>query len=52
MHKYFKECPYCGSYLDPGEKCNCRNERRKQKQESNKADLFYDLLAEQHENSR
>lgn len=20
---YFKVCPYCGSHLDPGEKCDC-----------------------------
>lgn len=20
---YYKVCPYCGSHLDPGEKCDC-----------------------------
>lgn len=20
---YFKECPYCGAALDPGERCDC-----------------------------
>lgn len=24
---YFKECPYCGSNLDPGEQCECRDEK-------------------------
>ena len=23
---YFRECPYCGCHLDPGEKCDCREE--------------------------
>ena len=20
----YRECPYCGSHLDPGERCDCR----------------------------
>ena len=24
---YDKICPYCGSALDPGEKCDCRKEK-------------------------
>ena len=23
---YFKVCPYCGSHLGPGEKCECEKE--------------------------
>lgn len=23
---YFKVCPHCGAHLDPGERCDCRNE--------------------------
>ena len=22
---YFRECPYCGCHLDPGESCDCRD---------------------------
>lgn len=25
---YYKTCPECGSALDPGEICDCRNEAR------------------------
>lgn len=24
---YCRECPYCGANLDPGEHCNCREEK-------------------------
>ncbi len=24
---YYKTCPYCGAHLDPGERCDCQNER-------------------------
>ena len=23
----YYECPYCGAHLDPGEKCDCEEER-------------------------
>ena len=26
-----KECPFCGAYLDPTEKCDCQTEGRKEK---------------------
>lgn len=28
---YYNVCPDCGGCLDPGEKCNCREEREKEK---------------------
>lgn len=28
---YYRECPHCGAALDPGEKCDCEDEREKQK---------------------
>ena len=24
---YYNECPFCGCNLDPGERCNCRDEK-------------------------
>jgi predicted nucleic acid-binding Zn ribbon protein len=27
----FKECEICGAYLDPGERCTCREEAAEQK---------------------
>ena len=26
---YFNECPRCGSYLDPGEECECIQKRKR-----------------------
>ena len=25
--KYYRSCPYCGANLDPGERCDCRDEK-------------------------
>lgn len=25
---YFRNCEYCGSYLDPGEKCDCQEKEK------------------------
>lgn len=30
---YYRECPDCGSSLDPGERCDCRDERKKKEDE-------------------
>lgn len=27
---YYRECPYCGASLDPGERCDCRDEEKKE----------------------
>lgn len=24
---YYRTCPYCGLHLDPGERCDCRDEK-------------------------
>ena len=28
---YYNECPFCGCNLDPGERCECRDEKEKKK---------------------
>lgn len=28
---WYKECPYCGAHLDPGEVCDCRAVQKRQK---------------------
>lgn len=25
---HYKTCPYCGANLDPGERCDCRDEKK------------------------
>lgn len=27
---YYRECQLCGAYLDPGERCDCEQERKNQ----------------------
>lgn len=29
---YYNECPQCGACLDPGEHCDCEEERQRQTQ--------------------
>lgn len=38
MYKYVCEC--CGAYLDPGEKCDCEEERKRKEIEYQK--IFYE----------
>lgn len=26
----YKECPYCGAALDPGERCDCQDKKKSQ----------------------
>ncbi|WP_195376918.1 hypothetical protein [Anaerotruncus rubiinfantis] len=33
QHMKFKVCPYCGSNLDPSERCDCQQERRNEQEE-------------------
>lgn len=33
---YYIECPYCGSNLDPGEKCDCRDNKEEKTEEMKK----------------
>lgn len=28
---FFRECPYCGCNLDPGERCDCRDQEQRKK---------------------
>lgn len=30
MSHYYQTCSRCGANLDPGEKCDCRDERREE----------------------
>ena len=31
---YYNECPFCGCNLDPGERCECRDEKEKKKRKA------------------
>ena len=40
-------CPDCGAYLDPGETCDCIEERKEHEEKSNEAiDKLIQMLAE------
>lgn len=32
---YYQICPYCGSHLDPGEKCDCQKKESAAQSEAN-----------------
>ena len=34
---YRYKCPYCGANLDPGERCDCRNEQEENDAENKEA---------------
>lgn len=33
---YYDVCPNCGSHLDPGEKCDCKEETEREKEKIHK----------------
>lgn len=32
----YKECPYCGAHLDPGERCDCKEQQNERQQAAEK----------------
>lgn len=38
---YYKICEDCGAYLDPGETCDCKEERRKALEEAEQLRMEY-----------
>lgn len=43
---YYNRCERCGAYLDPGERCDCREEAARMKeQEQRKAEQLYTVEA-------
>lgn len=42
----YRECPYCGAFLDPGETCDCRDEEMKRQQRVRKRQAEAVRLAE------
>lgn len=41
-NKYYKTCDKCGANLDPGERCNCEEEKGEERAQAN-ANTFYRL---------
>lgn len=37
-HTYYVTCPYCGSNLDPGERCDCEESEVKENDTSGKSE--------------
>lgn len=42
----YKVCPYCGSTLDPGERCECQERKETEDKEKRNRDFYYELLEE------
>lgn len=36
---YYHTCPLCGSNLDPGERCNCRDQEERTRRKISKSSL-------------
>ena len=41
---YYIRCPHCGAYLDPGEKCSCREENTTETMNMKSASQVYDFF--------
>ncbi len=42
---YFNICPECGCHLDPGEHCDCKEEREREKRKNSGGELFAGFTA-------
>ena len=38
---YYRECPFCHCSLDPGEKCDCQEEKARREEEQEKRNGKY-----------
>lgn len=36
----YRECPYCGAHLDPGEKCDCQKEEDEDENRDHKEAVY------------
>ena len=41
---FYRICPDCGAYLDPGEQCSCHEEHLIEMERKEKSSSFYDLM--------
>ena len=41
---YYYVCKSCGAHLDPGERCDCEEERRREREEADRiVKMFYEI---------
>ena len=44
MMAFYRICPDCGAYLDPGEQCSCHEERLIEMERKEKATAFVEKM--------
>lgn len=49
---FYKRCPDCGAYLDPGEHCSCHEERAVMQEEREKAVEYIGKMMQEEKNGQ
>jgi uncharacterized C2H2 Zn-finger protein len=49
---FYRRCPDCGAYLDPGEQCSCHEERLIEMERKEKATAFVEKMMKEERNGQ
>lgn len=49
---FYRICPDCGAYLDPGEQCNCHEEYMMEREKKEKATAFVEKMMKEERNGQ
>lgn len=49
---FYRICPDCGAYLDPGEQCSCHEEHMLKQEKREKAIIFIEKMMKEEKNGQ
>ena len=49
---FYRRCPNCGAYLDPGEQCSCHEEYMMEQEEREKETAFIEKIVREERNGQ
>lgn len=49
---FYRICPDCGAYLDPGEQCSCHEEHMLKQKKREKAIIFIEKMMKEEKNGQ
>ena len=49
---FYRICPDCGAYLDPGEQCSCHMEHMMEQEKKEKATAFVEKMVKEDRNGQ